>query len=174
MLWSHFKKKKIYHGCHNFLSKPSFESHLQDEKGSEASEYLDVFQPKESSHVPPIITSVQPIGEPCMLTTENAGPDPSLLPSHDHTRIETNAPLQCHESEPGHDWNLTDLPSNEQSKPVQSVLPSPSSQSEFINNLSIPIAIQKGVRYCTKPPMSNYVSYKNLLPSFFCIHFTTF
>ena len=29
------KKKKIYHGCHNFLSKPSFESHLQDEKGSE-------------------------------------------------------------------------------------------------------------------------------------------
>ena len=97
------KKKKIYYGCHNFLSKPSFESHLQDEKGSEASEYLDVFQTKESSHVPPIITSVQPIGEPCMLTTENAGPDPSLLPSHDHTRIETNAPLQCHESEPGHD-----------------------------------------------------------------------
>ena len=33
--------------------------------------------------------------------------------------------------------------------------------------LIFPIATRKGVRSCTKHPMSNYVSYKNLSPLFF-------
>ncbi|CAH9105932.1 unnamed protein product, partial [Cuscuta epithymum] len=45
----------------------------------------------------------------------------------------------------------------------------PTSESVFVPNqsdLNEPIAIRKGVRECTKHPISNYVSYHNLSPKF--------
>ena len=36
-----------------------------------------------------------------------------------------------------------------------------------VNDSNLPIAIQKGMRSCTKHPLSKYVSYKNLSPVFY-------
>ena len=35
-----------------------------------------------------------------------------------------------------------------------------------VDDSNLPIAIRKGVRYCTQHPLSKYVSYKNLSPVF--------
>ena len=63
-----------------FKSKPFFESCLQGKRENEASKYLDVFRLEESSHVPPMITSIKLIVKPSMLTIENIDLSPSLLP----------------------------------------------------------------------------------------------
>ena len=43
---------------------------------------------------------------------------------------------------------------------------SPRSESSDSTDSNIPIVVHKGVRSCTKDPLSNYKSYKNLSPNF--------
>ena len=57
------------------------------------------------------------------------------------------------------------------SEPVPLPSPEPTSSSvntDFKNNsyLDLPIALGKGTRSCTQHPISNYVSYEKLSPSF--------
>ncbi|KAI3456022.1 hypothetical protein Pfo_012685, partial [Paulownia fortunei] len=55
-------------------------------------------------------------------------------------------------------------------EPAQSVQSTSDLSPRFKSNESIdyniPIVVRKGVRSCTKHPLSNYVSYKNLSPNF--------
>ena len=42
----------------------------------------------------------------------------------------------------------------------------PGNMSKYDPSLDLPIALRKGIRFCTKHSISNYVSYKNLSPQF--------
>jgi len=85
-----------------------------------------------------------------------------------HNSKESNPdPLQGQESELREEPNSSECPGNNQTDSCQLVQFISNSSFESCDDLNIPIATRKGVRSCTKHPMSNYVSYKNLSPSFF-------
>ena len=74
-----------------------------------------------------------------------------------------------------HYYKSTDPPSNtfpEFAQPDQSTSglnpksTSPRSESSDSTDSNIPIVVHKGVRSCTKDPLSNYKLYKNLSPNF--------
>lgn len=50
--------------------------------------------------------------------------------------------------------------------PQGKIIPEIIDNSETVDDSDLPIAIQKGVRSCTKHPLSNFVSYEKLSPSF--------
>ena len=71
---------------------------------------------------------------------------------------ESEASLHSHESELELDWDSSDnFDSNSDSNSNSPIVP---------NELNLSIAVRKGIRTCTKYPMSKYVSYTNLSPSF--------
>ena len=73
---------------------------------------------------------------------------------HYRSKDKVPASLQSHESEPG-------------KEPEVSELLGKNSSTESFDDLDIPIACRKGVRSCTKHPMSHFVSYDKLSPAFF-------
>lgn len=85
-----------------------------------------------------------------------------------HNLKESNFdPLQGQESKLREEPNSSECPSNNQTDSCQPVQFISNSSFESYDDLNIPIATPKGVRSCTKHPIFNYVSFKNLSPFFF-------
>ena len=77
---------------------------------------------------------------------------------------------QLHESNLGTNQNSTSF-SDELSSKLPLMLSHSKSKFESIKNLDIHIACCKGVKTCTKHPISNFISYEKFSPLFYA--FTT-
>lgn len=83
-----------------------------------------------------------------------------LYTRKDHAKYRGDNILpQSHEPDPRPNREMLNKTSSD---PDQRMLKSTSS-----NSIDLPIAIRKGTQSCTKHSLSNFVSYKNLSPSFF-------
>ena len=122
---------------------------------------------KNTKHVETIELNIEIDGQPSLMPSQNQDTETTemhakrykgLVYSKDYQAQKRATVLQHHQES---NQRLDHEINNDSSKIPHSNLPG-NSVSNSSSQLDLPIALRKGVRSCTKYPLSNFVSYKNV------------